>query len=80
MRNQQLILKNSNLGFLGKNKKLRNELLELQEKLNRLEIMHVSLKNSRKHVFRDKNRLLNKKHSSRLKLKKLKSLNVKLTF
>ena len=40
MRNQQLILKNSNLGFLGKNKKLRNELLELQEKLkkNRLEI------------------------------------------
>ena len=82
MRNQQPILKNSNLGFLGKNKKLRNELLESQEKSrkNRQKIMHVSLKNKRKHVFKDNNRLLNKKHSSRLKLKKLKSLNIKLTY
>ena len=79
MRNQQLILKNSNLDFLEKNKKLRNELLESQEKSkkNRLKHMHVSLKNKRKHVFRDNNRLLNMKQLSRLKLNKLKSLNVK---
>jgi len=44
MRNQQLILKNSNLSFLEKNKKSKNELQESQEKSkkNRQKLMHVS--------------------------------------
>jgi len=80
MRNHQLIHKNTNVCFLRKTKKLNKELLESKErsKQSRLKLINVSLKNKRKHVFKDKKRLLNMKKSSKLKLDKLKSWSVKL--
>jgi len=47
-----------------------------KSKQNRLKLINVSLENNRKHVSRDKKRLLSMKKLSKQKLDKLKSWNV----